>query len=605
MRLELPNQRVLPLKRATVLLSITICLGIIVEGQWTQAPTSSAPTIRATAHLVAVDVVVTDKEDFPVHGLTADDFNVVEDHSAQKIESFEEHRGSAAMAEVVTATLQPGTYANHRLSSSEAPLCVILIDSLNTALSDQATAQAELLKLAQALPANSRIAVFRLGAKLSMLQGFTDDTAALVAMLKSKKGRPEMGPFFDDPDLQFALDAPDPGSLVPMLHTMRINVANANQLRSDLVVSQTLQALRTLGLYLSSLPGRKNLIWLSGAFPIDILLSSNDHPLIPPQGLGEADTRTYMEAIRNTALLLQTGNIVLYPVDLRGVVDNGLFAAARTGNAMASLDVAGATQAATGFALRNAEIHNTMKTMAALTGGRAFYNTNDISGSIIEAFNDGSNYYSFSYVPTDQNWNGRFRKISVQLFRKDCHLYYREGYYAEDPHKPGNGLPGPDPVMHTAMVRGTPELSGISFQLKVSPDGAVRTLANPVLQSRETPVAAQIKGPAQHYSITYVVTPSDIQFAPVGADKVRSNLAFSAIAYDNQGRMLNSNVGFFNAPITNKTYAAVMHDALHIQSGIDLPVGRIYLRVGVHDLNTGKIGAFEIPVEVGAANAQK
>ena len=591
------------MKRAAILFSfLPISLIVPVEGQATQS--SSTPTIRAEAHLVAVDVVVTDKEGFPVHGLTAADFTVLEDHSAQTIQSFEEHQGSAAMADVVTTTLQPDTYANQRLSASQAPLCVILLDSLNTAPSDQATAQVELLKLAQSLPPHSRVAVFRLGAKLSMLQGFTEDTAGLIAMLKSRKGRPEMGPFFDDPDLQFALDAPDPGSIKPTSHPMGIHVANADQLKSDLVVSETLQGLRTLGLYLSTLPGRKNLVWLSGSFPIDILLNSNDRPVIAPQGLGEADVRVYTEAIRKTALLLQTGNIVLYPIDVRGVVDNGLFNSARTGNAMASNDIAAATQAVTGFALQNAQIHSTMKTMAALTGGRAFYNTNDIGGSVLEAFNDGSNYYSLSYVPSNQNWDGRFRKISVQLARKDVRLYYREGYYAEDPDKPKTGLPGPDPAMHTAMVRGTPELSGISFQLKVRPDGAVHAAPAPALETRGAPPPSQIKGPAQHFSITYAVTPADVQFKSDGADKVHSNLAFSAIAYDREGKMLNSNVGVFNVPITKQTYAAVMRDALHIQTGMDLPVGRIYLRVGVHDLSTGKIGAFEVPIDVGARDTQ-
>ena len=596
------------MKRAAVFLFIAICLVSTLEGQSTAPQAASAPIIHAAAHLVAVDVVVTDKEGVAVHGLTAEDFSVLEDHSTQRIQSFEEHSGSAATAEVVTASLRPGTYTNQRVGASEPPLCVILIDSLNTSLSDQAAAHIQLLKLAQTLPPNSRIAVFRLGAKLSMLQGFTEDTAMLVELLKSKKAGPEMGPLFDEPDLQFALDTPDPGSLSPMSHTMGIHVANADQLRSDLVVSETLQALRTLGLYLSSLPGRKNLVWLSGSFPIDILLNSNNRPVIPPQGVAEADFRVYMEAIRRTALLLQTGNIVLYPVDARGVVDNGMFASARTGNAMASTDVASAMQAATDFSLRNAQIHSTMKTMASLTGGRAFYDTNDIGGSILEAFNDGANYYSLSYVPSNQNWDGKFRKISVQLARRDLHLYYREGYYAENLDKPKNGLPNPDPAMHTAMVRGTPELSGITFQLKVSPDGTVRTVAvaAPVLQSRGAPPPAQIiKGPAQHYSITYAVTPSDIQFSPAGADRVQSNLAFSAIAYDSQGKLLNSNAGMFNTPITKQTYAAVMRDALHIQTGIDLPVGRVYLRVGVHDLGTGKIGVLEVPIEVGAANVQK
>jgi hypothetical protein len=47
-----------------------------------------------------------------------------------------------------------------------------------------------------------------------------------------------------------------------------------------------------------------------------------------------------------------------------------------------------------------------------------------------------------------------------------------------------------------------------------------------------------------------------------------------------------------------------MHDALHLylKPGMDLRVGKVYLRVGVRDLSTGKIGAFEIPVDVGTSS---
>jgi hypothetical protein len=47
-----------------------------------------------------------------------------------------------------------------------------------------------------------------------------------------------------------------------------------------------------------------------------------------------------------------------------------------------------------------------------------------------------------------------------------------------------------------------------------------------------------------------------------------------------------------------------MHDALHLylKPGMDLPVGKVYLRVGVRDLSTGRIGAFEIPVDVGTSS---
>ena len=42
-----------------------------------------------------------------------------------------------------------------------------------------------MLKLAESLPSGARVAVFRLGGKLTMLQGFTEDTAGLIALLKN------------------------------------------------------------------------------------------------------------------------------------------------------------------------------------------------------------------------------------------------------------------------------------------------------------------------------------------------------------------------------------------------------------------------------------
>ena len=77
-------------------------------------------------------------------------------------------------------------------------------------MSDQSFAQEELLKLVGELPRGSRVAVFRLGNGLSMLQGFAEDAAELVATIKSKKASPQLGTFFNDPNLNLAINAPDP-----------------------------------------------------------------------------------------------------------------------------------------------------------------------------------------------------------------------------------------------------------------------------------------------------------------------------------------------------------------------------------------------------------
>ena len=48
-------------------------------------------TIRAYSNLVVIDVVVNDAQGNPVHGLTKDDFTLLENNKQQMVRHFEEH----------------------------------------------------------------------------------------------------------------------------------------------------------------------------------------------------------------------------------------------------------------------------------------------------------------------------------------------------------------------------------------------------------------------------------------------------------------------------------------------------------------------------------
>ena len=587
----------------------TACWGQASSGPADSQSNSSA-TFKISTHLAVADVVVTDRHGVLIHGLTEKDFQVLEDGEAQKISSFEEHTGSAGAAPAPTETaLPPDTYSNVTLDKRNAPLFIILLDSLNTALADQSFAQSQLLALVQDLPKGSRVAVFRLGSGLSMLQGFTEDAAELTATIKSRKASPQLGGFFNDPNLNFALNAPDltagmGGGSGGVSHTLSLQDASEAAIASDVVVSQTIRALKALGLYLSEFPGRKNLVWMAGSFPVDIIPNTNGSGQESSGLAGAPDPfrgdRMYTIAIRDLALLLQSGNIAVYPIDVRGLFGNGLFNPAAGSAGRASANVQGAAQSLTSFAGETAQIQAIMQTLAKETGGRAYYNTNDVKGSIMEAFNDGSNYYTLSYVPKNQKWDGKFRKIRIQVEREGCKVYYREGYYAEEPDKLKHSFPSPDPSMKSAMLRGSPAVSAIGFRVHVKPEGGVRTIAapEPTLKSRDDKATPHLTGPVVHYTLEYVIRPSEIEFISSPSNLYRSDLAFSAIAFDADGKVLNSSVGVFDRPLSAQVYQAVEREALHMRAGIDLPPGKIYLRVGVHDLNTDKVGAFEIPLEV-------
>src|SRR6185436_17443391 len=74
--------------------------------------------------------------------------------------------------------------------------------------------------------------------------------------------------------------------------------------------------------------------------------------------------------------------------------------------------------------------HATMNSVADQTGGRAFYNTNNIDKAIRESMEDGSSYYTLGYYPDNKSWDGRFRRITVKVARAGVKLHYRQGFFA-------------------------------------------------------------------------------------------------------------------------------------------------------------------------------
>src|SRR5215469_6574258 len=149
-----------------------------------------------------------------------------------------------------------------------------------------------------------------------------------------------------------------------------------------------------------------------------------------------AGTRNYGPQIAELADSLIDAQIAMYPVGARGLMPSALFDASNSGRdkfgrSLARGDRMTAALSAESSALQN--VHAAMREIAERTGGQAFYNTNDIDGSIRKSIDDGSTYYTLAYYPENKNWNGKFRKIHVTVNRPGIKLRYRLGYYAVDP----------------------------------------------------------------------------------------------------------------------------------------------------------------------------
>ncbi|MGH9741310.1 MAG: VWA domain-containing protein, partial [Candidatus Acidiferrum sp.] len=121
-------------------------------------------------------------------------------------------------------------------------------------------------------------------------------------------------------------------------------------------------------------------------------------------------------------------NVSIYPVDVRG-----LQAFTPGGEAQgASLHGQSAYNGAAVLSdfSNNAASQETLATLAADTGGKAFFDTNDFSGVFTQVQRDTSAYYVLGFTSTNRLKDGRYRRLKVVLNRPDVKLDYRPGYYA-------------------------------------------------------------------------------------------------------------------------------------------------------------------------------
>ena len=111
-----------------------LLVSVAVSAQ--SAPPAVGPTLKTTARLVVVDVVLTDQSGQPVPGLHKEDFRVFEDGQPQTISDLEEHTGKT-LAAIKPPTLPPHTFSNAPRADAPDSLNVVLLDALNTPITDQ------------------------------------------------------------------------------------------------------------------------------------------------------------------------------------------------------------------------------------------------------------------------------------------------------------------------------------------------------------------------------------------------------------------------------------------------------------------------------------
>ncbi len=582
------------------------------------AQTASAPPVTVLqlgTRIVAVDVTVRDRNGRPVHGLKREDFLLTEDKRAQKVSHFEEH--SPADVDAARAPgmpkLPPGTFTDYTPVPPAGTLNVLLLDALNTPLSDQAYVRSQLAEYVQKASPGTSIAIFGLNSGLTMLQGFTAQPEVLKNAVAHKL-LAQGSTLLDDPggtgsqpqDLSSALSDAAPagasgnGEFAQTVANLQQFEGQTASIQLHLRLQYTLDAFNQLARYLATFPGRKNLIWFSGSFPLNIL---------PDSSVGDpfASTATSEAEFRDTIDLLTGAQVAVYPVDARGVMVNPVFDASQSGRGFANNPGAFGKKISD-FSASQAGEHSTMDKLAENTGGRAFYGTNGLAEAVTSAIDDGSSYYTLTYSPSDATANGVYRSIHVALNgtldASGITLAYRRGYFATQASGgvatggAGQSSGADDPsarYTRSVMTRGAPAPSEILFTVRVVPasQGTVEVAAS---GNHPAPGEA-MQGSLRNYAVDFAAFASSFHLAAQPDGTHAGTIQFTALIYSPQGKLLNSEERAIKLTLPARDYADSRHHAVEMHMEVSAPAkGESYLRMAIHDLGGNRFGVVEIPV---------
>jgi len=534
--------------------------------------------------MVLIDVVVTDKQGKPVAGLRADDFALEEKGKAQKITSFSIPTEASSPSE----PLPPGIYSNRaQYRSPGGPTTVLLLDALNTTFKDQAYARQQMLKFVQQqYRPGERMAVFTLTGRLGVLQDFTSDPQILYTALQRYRPVPQefasaahpttggAGPLTAN-EAAVSLDPgaiPDHGGSAGsgLRPGVDIAISSAQQAIAsfagadvaygqDQRVQLTLTALKSIARILGGLPGRKNIIWVTGGFPFTLIPEDRTVtdaelaealPSLNTRRVDEHSSGNYAatfraahaDDLRETSARLSNAQVAIYPVDARGL--------------SISTDI---------------DSVETMREMARETGGRAYVNQNEIKDGVAQAFADQAAVYTLGYYPENKKYDGQYRSIKVKLNRSGVEVFHRRGYYAIDP----------------AQLKG------------YNPGQEVTAALGDALPSTLVAFRAQVKSAADNSTkgklgVSFLVDADTLSAEDASGGK-HMNVAFYATVYSRDGKMLANHSQKVDQVFKADIYQQVLQSGIMLHMDLDPVPGANEIRLAVQDVRTGMVGTIDAP----------
>jgi len=221
-----------------------------------------------------------------------------------------------------------------------------------------------------------------------------------------------------------------------------------------------------------------------------------------------------------------------------------------------------------------------LRYLAAETGGFAMVNSNDFGGAFDRIVADNSSYYLLGFYPTNGRREGKVRQLQVKVRRPGVQVTARSTYV--------------EPRGRPAIEAKTASVSGTSAALVEALNGEL-----PVPGLTLAATAAAFKGTRRDASVAVVIEArgGDLHLAAENG-KYTGRLELSAWAFDQHGTFKAGERPTVNFGLGPETYAALKQFGVNVLTRLTLPPGRYQLRVGALRNETGALGTVFYDLDV-------
>lgn len=553
-------------------LLLSFCLLLPALAQTTPAPTPQKPgddqvdTIKITTNLVQVDAVVT-KDGKPVTDLTADDFEIYQDGKKQAITSFA-YISNVPDAAVTATKEKPGNVPQPpRPINPNDPHRTIafVVDDLGISAESMSQVRKQLRKFVnEQLQPSDLVAIIRTGGEMGALQQFTNDKRLLSRAVDQ---------------LRWNMCNRVGITALPVLGS-----TGYGSLCGRYSMLATIKALRFIVDSMGYLPGRKSMVFMSDALPVedqddlnflrDIRSGGGDglkgggiSPAVAPAGddsdLGFNDVRNYSAALQKIAEKAIRSSVVIYSVDTQGLQTTSLTAADRFyGTGPQFQNVIANRSLLLWYRREGSDL------IARQTGGFQVRNSNDFQFPRI--VQDQSGYYLLGYSPTEETFNRKFHHIKAKVKRSGLSLRTRFGFYGVSDEE----------ASKTRLT--TRDITNLALASPFAAQDVEIDLSSFFFNDKAFGSLVR--------SFVYIAA-SDLEFTTVDG-RHQASVELHGVVFGDNGAIIEQLRRGLTISLPENEYAVAVKNGLGFN--VDIPVkrnGAFQVRVAIRDRKTSKIGS--------------